>query len=56
MWNKERGVQAFLACVTMLFGLSSAMPVLSADSSSAALTGAKAEEGRNAQELSLIHI
>ena len=50
MWNKERGVQAFLACVTMLFGLSSAMPVLSADSSSAALTGAKAEEGRNAQE------
>jgi len=21
MWNKERGVQAFLACVTMLFGL-----------------------------------
>jgi hypothetical protein len=22
MWNKERCVQAFLACVTMLFGLS----------------------------------
>ena len=50
MWNKARSVQAFLGCGTMLFGLSLAMPVLSAESNSAASAGAKLEESRSTQE------